>query len=293
MRVLLLGPNGQLGRGILCAHEKARKPFDLLPLPRDRLDVAAPGAVERALGSLDFDALVNCAAYTRVDEVEDQAELASAINAHAVRAMAQACAAKGARLVHLSTDYVFGGDATRSRPLREDDPTAPVNVYGASKAMGETLARLAFEDVVILRVASLFGVAGAGGKGGNFVETIVRAGREKGALRVVDDQTMSPTATADVARVVVRMLADGCAPGTYHVVNTGSATWFDFARAIVSRAGVEATVTPCATGEYPVRAARPRYSALDNTKISAAFGAMPLWQDALDRYLYAKGYSAR
>ena len=293
LRVLLLGPNGQLGRDILCAHEKAGDSFDLLPLPRDRLDVAAPGAVERALGSMDFDALVNCAAYTRVDEVEDHAELASAINAHAVRAMAQACAAKGARLVHLSTDYVFGGDATRSRPLREDDSTAPVNVYGASKAMGETFACLAFDDVVILRVASLFGVAGAGGRGGNFVETIIRAGREKGALRVVDDQTMSPTATADVARVVVRMLADGCAPGLYHVVNAGSATWFDFAREIVSRAGVEATVTPCATGEYPVRAPRPRYSALDNTKISAAFGAMPPWQDALDRYLHAKGYSAR
>ena len=157
LRVLLLGPNGQLGRDILCAHEEAGNSFDLLPLPRDKLDVAAPGAVERALGSLDFDALVNCAAYTRVDEVEDHAELASAINAHAVRAMAQACGAKGARLVHVSTDYVFGGDVARNRPLREDDPTAPVNVYGASKAMGETLARLAFDDVVILRVASLFG----------------------------------------------------------------------------------------------------------------------------------------
>ena len=293
LRVVLLGPNGQLGRDILFAHEEFGEPFDLLPLPRDKLDVAAPGAVERALGSLDFDALVNCAAYTRVDEVEDHAELASAINAHAVQAMAQACAAKQARLVHVSTDYVFGGDVARTRPLREDDPTGPVNVYGASKAMGETLARLASDDVVILRVASLFGVAGAGGKGGNFVETIIRAGREKGALRVVDDQTMSPTATADVARVVVRMLADRCAPGLYHVVNTGSATWFDFAREIVSRAGVEATVTPCATGEYPVRAARPRYSVLDNTKVSAALGAMPPWQDALDRYLNAKGHSVR
>ena len=292
-RVLLLGPNGQLGHDILRAHGKYGERFDLLPLARDKLDVAEPGAVERVLGGLDFDAAVNCAACTRVDEVEDNATLAVAVNAHAVQAMARTCTARRARLLHISTDYVFGGDAQRKSPLREDDPTAPLNVYGASKAMGETLARLASEDVVILRVASLFGVAGASGKGGNFVETMIRAGREKGALRVVDDQTMSPTATADVARVVVRMLTDGCTPGLYHVVNAGSATWFDFAREIIRRAGVEATVTPCATGEYPVRAARPRYSVLDNTKVSAAFGAMPPWQEALDRYLHARGHLVR
>ena len=292
-RVLLLGPNGQLGHDILRAHGKAGEPFDLLPLARDKLDVAEPGAVERALGGLDFDVVVNCAACTRVDEAEDDATLAFAVNAHAVQAIAQACAAKRARLVHLGTDYVFGGDVERRRPLREDDPAAPVNVYGASKAMGERLACLQCDDVVILRVASLFGVAGASGKGGNFVETMIRAGREKGALRVVDDQTMSPTATADVARVVVRMLTDGCAPGHYHVVNTGAATWFEFAREIIRRAGVEATVAPCATEEYPVRAMRPRYSVLDNAKASAAFGAMAPWQDALDRYLQAKGCSGR
>ena len=292
-RVLLLGPNGQLGRDILRAHGKSGEPFDLLPLARGKLDMAEPGGVERVLGGLDFDAAVNCAARTRVDEVEDNAALAFAVNAHAVQAMAQACAAKRARLLHISTDYVFGGDVERARPLREDDPIAPVNVYGASKAMSETLARLASDDIVILRVASLFGVAGASGKGGNFVETMIRAGREKGALRVVDDQTMSPTATADVACVVVRMLKDGCAPGLYHVANSGAATWFDFAREIIRRAGVEATVTPCTTGEYPVRAARPRYSALDNTKVSAAFGPMPAWQDALDRYLHARGHLVR
>ena len=292
-RVLLLGPNGQLGHDILRAHGISGEPFDLLPLARGELDVAEPGAVDRVLGGLDFDAAVNCAACTRVDEVEGNAALGFAVNAHAVQAIAQVCAARRARLVHVSTDYVFGGDVERASPLREDDPTAPVSVYGASKAMGETLARLASDDVVILRVASLFGVAGAGGKGGNFVETMIRAGREKGALRVVDDQTMSPTSTADVARVIVRMLTDGCAPGLYHAVNTGSVTWFEFAREIIRRAGIEADVTPCATGEYPVRAARPRYSVLDNAKVSAAFGAMAPWQDALDRYLHAKGHLVR
>ena len=288
-RVLLLGPNGQLGRDAVRAHAQAGEPLEMRLLARDRLDVAAPGAVERALDGLDFDVLVNATACNLVDGAEDdKAPLAFSVNAHAVQAMARACAAKRARLVHVSTDYVFGGDVGRNRPLREDDPVAPVNVYGASKAMGETLARLACEDAVILRVASLFGTAGAGGKGGNFVETMIRAGREKGVLRVVDDQTMSPTATADVARVLLCMLTNGCAPGLYHVVNSGSATWFGFAREIVRRTGIEAIVTPCASEEYPTRAMRPRYSVLDNTKVSAVVGGMAPWQEALDRYLRAR-----
>ena len=290
MRVLLLGPGGQLGHDVRCAHEEAGEPFELSSLARGELDVSVPENVEHILRGLDFDALVNCAGYHKTDEVEDNATLAFAVNAHAVREMARACSAKRARFIHISTDYVFGGDAARIRPLREDDPVAPVNVYGASKAMGEALARLACEDVVILRVASLFGAAGASGKGGNFIETMIRIGREKGALRVVDDQTMSPTATADVARILLRILKEGCAPGIYHVVNDGSATWFEFAREIIRLAGVEAAVAPCSSEEYVTRAARPRYSALDNAKISATLGTMPPWQDALERYLHAKGY---
>ena len=286
-RVLLLGPNGQLGRDVIRAHVRAGEPFELYALARDRLDVAAPGAVERVLGDVDFDVLVNATAHNLVDRAEEDPAPAFAVNAHAVRAMAQACAARGARFFHVSTDYVFGGDAARGRPLREDDPPAPVNVYGASKALGETFARGACEDTVLLRVASLFGTAGVGGKGGNFVETMLRIGREKGSLRVVDDQTMSPTAAADVAHVLLRMLADGCEPGLYHVVNDGSATWFEFAREIVRLAGVEAAVSPCSSEEYPTPAARPRYSTLDNAKVSAAFQAMPPWQDALERYLRA------
>lgn len=136
--------------------------------------------------------------------------------------------------------------------------------------------------------ASLSGIAGAGGKGGNFVESIIRVGREKGALRVVEDQTMSPTATADVAWVVMQIFADSCAPGIYHVVNSGAATWFEFAREIIRRTGVEATVTPCTTGEYPVRAARPR--ARQHERLEPPSIAMPPWRDGLDRYPRAKGY---
>lgn len=290
MRVVLLGPNGQLGVDIRRCHAQSGKPFELLTLGRDRLDVALPDVIEREFEGLDFDALVNCTGYHKTDEVEDNAALAIAVNAHAVQSMAEVCDRRGARLIHVSTDYVFGGDSARTDPLAEDDPVAPVNVYGATKALGETLARLVLEDVVIVRVASLFGVAGASGKGGNFVETMIRVGGETGALRVVDDQIMSPTATADVARVVLRILVEGCAPGLYHVVNDGAASWYDFAQEIILRAGIDATVAPCTSEEYSTRAARPRYSVLDNSKTSRDFGPLPPWQAALDDYLRAKGH---
>ena len=285
---MLLGPNGQLGHDIRHIHEETGEPFQLIPVARDRLDVGSPG-MEEKLGSWDFDVLINCTGYHKTDEVEDNATLAFAVNAHAVQGMARVCERKGAWLVHISTDYVFGGDVTRVLPLRETDPTAPVNVYGASKEVGETLARLAFDNLVIVRVASLFGVAGASGKGGNFVETIIRLGRERGTIRVVDDQVMSPTSTADVARVLLRMLVEGCVPGVYHVVNGGTATWFRFAEEIIHQAGVDASVLSCTSDEHPTRAARPHYSALDNTKVSRRFNGLPPWQEALERYLHGKG----
>ena len=290
MRVVLLGPNGQLGTDIRRCHEQADKPFQLLALGRNRLDVALPGMMERQFESLDFDVLVNCTGYHKTDEVEDNADLAVAVNAHAVERLARMCARRGARLIHVSTDHVFGGDAGRSEPLAEDDPIAPVNVYGASKALGETLADLTLDNLVVIRVASLFGVAGASGKGGNFVETMIRVGRENGILRVVDDQIMSPTATVDVARIVLRILIENSAPGLYHVVNAGSASWFEFARKIITQTRIDATVTPCTSEEFPTRAVRPRYSVLDNSKTSSAFGILPPWQAALDNYLRAKDY---
>ena len=287
-KVMLLGPQGQLGYDLRIEHARLGEPFDLVCLPREMLDLAAPGAIERVLGGTQFDALVNCAAYTGVERAEDDPTGAFAVNARAVQALARVCAARQARFFHVSTDYVFGGDAARREPLREYEATAPVNVYGASKAMGETRARLESDDVVILRTASLFGVAGTGGRGDNVVETMIRTARETGRLRAVSDQAMSPTASADVARVVVRMVRDGCAPGIYHVVNAGAATWFEFACEVVRRAGVAADVEPCSAEEYPARTPRPRYSVLDSAKVSAALGAMPAWQDALERYLHAR-----
>lgn len=290
-KVILLGANGQLGHDVRkTLEEGSGTPIDLMAVLRDRLDVSRPEAIAQVLGDVQFDILLNCTGFHQTDEAEDSAKLAVAVNAHAVRAMADLCASKNARFLHISTDYVFGGDVDRRRPLREEDPTAPVNVYGASKALGETFARLAHEDVVILRVASLFGVVGARGKGGNFVETMIRAGGERRPLRVVDDQVMSPTATADVAEVICRILREGCQAGTYHVVNTGAVSWCDFATEIFRSLELTADVTPCSSVEYAARAHRPSYSALDNAKIASSFGRPRAWQEALDAYLVAKGH---
>ena len=242
-------------------------------MPREQLDLAAPEQAAQILEQLEFDALVNCAARHNTDEVEDNPNPAFAVNARAVGVLAKACAKRGARFIHISTDYVFGGDWGRAQPLREDDPIAPVNVYGASKALGENLARLEGGDVVILRVASLFGVAGANGKGGNFVETMIRLGREKRALRIVDDQIMSPTATVDVAAAIVRILTRGCPAGTYHAVNSGATSWFEFAQAILRGAGTPGTVTPCSSEDYPTRAPAPPLQRVGQRQVRRRRGA--------------------
>jgi dTDP-4-dehydrorhamnose reductase len=290
LKALLLGPNGQLGHDIRAAHAATGEHVDLACLGRDQLDVANLAEIPRVLGEIDFDILINCTSYHKTDEVEENASLAIAINSHAVEAMARICKSRGARLVHISTDYVFGGDRTLYRPLLEIDPPRPVNVYGASKALGETLAQHANEDTVILRVASLFGIAGASGKGGNFVETMIRLARERGTLRVVDDQVMSPTATADVASAILKLLIDGAPAGIYHVVNSGAASWYEFAREIIEMTSIDAEIVACRSEDFPTRAARPRHSVLDNNLTCGRLVRMPDWRDALKRYLIAKGH---
>lgn len=290
MKVLLLGSNGQLGHDLLRAAPEFPT-LNVTALTRADLNVEDVPAIERVLGERAFDVLVNCTSYHKTDEVEANAQKAVTVNALAVRAMARACAAKKARLVHYSSDYVF--DGLGKRPYREDDPIGPLNVYGVTKAMGEALARTAHEDVVILRVASLFGVAGASGKGGNFVETMIRLGREKGKLRIIADQVMSPTSTADAARATLKAVEKRIPAGTYHTVNSGTASWFDFASRIIERAGVKATVEPIPATAYPLPAQRPAYSVLDNGRLAGLIGAIPHWREALDRYLGEKGYLAR
>jgi dTDP-4-dehydrorhamnose reductase len=289
MKALLLGPNGQLGTDIRSANDRRGEPVNIQAVGRAQIDLSNIEAAVTALRELKFDVLINCSSYHKTDEVEANAQQAFAINAHLVRRLSMLAAEKHARFFHVSTDYVFGGQRQNS-PLSEDAPKAPVNIYGASKAMGEDLALLSGSDTVIARVASLFGVAGASGKGGNFVETMLRLAKEKGELRVVADQTMSPTSTFDIASAMIDMILAKAPPGIWHIVNSGAATWFEFAERIISAANVKAQVIPIKTEQFPTPAARPRYSALDNAKFSKAIHALRPWQDALEDYLVAKGH---
>ncbi len=289
MKVLILGPNGQLGSDLFRQGGLEVPHLQLIPLSRKELDVTQTQNIGPTLYEIDFDVLINCTSYHKTDEVELNATQAFAINAHAVKEMVKASKTKKARFIHISTDYVFGGDS--NRPYVETDTPDPINVYGASKAMGENLARMAYPNgTYILRVASLYGVAGASGKGGNFVETMIKVGREKGCLRVVNDITMSPTATADVTSMILKLVQHDVEPGIYHAVNSGQATWYEFAREIIERAAINAEVMPISSDEYQTTAKRPPFSALDNSRMTSIFGPIPFWEDALERYLFAKGH---
>jgi dTDP-4-dehydrorhamnose reductase len=289
MKALLLGPNGQLGSDLRSANGQRGEPIEMLAVGREQIDLGNIEAAVSSLRDFKFDVLINCSSYHKTDEVEGNAQQAFTINAHLVKRLSELAAEKHARFFHVSTDYVFGGQVQRS-PLPENAPKTPVNIYGASKAMGEDLALLNCRDTAIIRVASLFGVAGASGKGGNFVETMLRLAKEKGELRVVADQTMSPTSTLDVAVAMIDMLLAKAPPGIWHVVNSGAATWFEFAERIISAANVKARIVPIKTEQFPTPAMRPRYSALDNAKFSNAIHPMRPWQDALEEYLLAKGH---
>lgn len=292
MRVLLLGANGQLGSDILRVERSRLDELEVFPLYRRDLDVASLDDIPKVLASREFDALINCTSYHKTDEAENHATEAFAINAHAPQRMAAVCKARGAMFVHFSTDYVFDG---RSRkPYVETDAPSPVNVYGASKLLGENLVLREYaEGSLIARVASLFGVAGSSGKGGNFVETMLRLAREKGEVRVVNDLRMSPTSTMDVARALLSLIHQRAAPGIYHIVNSGDATWFEFAQEIIHQAGIAARVVPITSQEYPALAARPAYSVLNNQKVAKLIGLIPHWREALSRYLVEKGHIRR
>ena len=288
MKAILLGPNGQLGTDVQSVNARRGKPIEVLAVGRAQVDLSNIAAIS-SLRDQSFDALINCSSYHKTDEVEGNAQQAFTINAHLVKRLAELATEKRARFFHVSTDYVFGGQHQTS-PFSENAPKAPINIYGASKAMGENLALLVNSDAVILRVASLFGVAGASGKGGNFVETMLRLAKEKGKLRVVADQTMSPTSTFDVAEAMIDMLVSSAPPDIWHVVNSGLATWFEFAERIISDANVKARMIRIETKQFPTPAMRPRYSALNNEKLSKAMRPMRPWQDALKHYLVNKGH---
>ncbi len=280
MRILITGGNGQLAQDLI----PALAGHDVKPLPRQALDICDRDQAAAAVRAFKPAALINTAAFHRVDACETEPEAAFAANALAVRHLAQLCAEQNALFVHFSTDYVFGGQEKRA-PLTEEDPPAPLSVYGVSKLAGEHLALLTWERSLIIRTCGLYGTAGAGGTGGNFVQTMLRKAKEGAALRVVDDQTCTPTATRDLAEKVALLITEDVF-GLVHVTNAGSCTWYEFAKAVFGLAGVDAALSPTTSAEYVTPAVRPPYSVLARQRL-AALGHDDLrpWHEALANYL--------
>lgn len=290
LTIALFGANGQLGHDLAREAEARGDKVRLHALKRPMIDADDLEGTHSRLASLSFDVAINCVAATGVDACERNSQTAVNANAHFSGLVARLCAAQGARLVHISTDYVFGGQSKRT-PLDEDEPRAPLNVYGATKALGEDLARISHEDTTIVRVASLFGAAGVGGLGMNFVETIIKAAKTRDSLQVVSDQWMSPTSTENAARAIFALIENGVRAGTYHVVNEGVASWFEFAEAIVREVGLAVSVEPISAREYASAAMRPSYSALSSAKIAGLLGGpLPEWRSALRTYLISQGH---
>jgi dTDP-4-dehydrorhamnose reductase len=286
-RILQLGATGQLGRALISAARV--KGLHLEALSREEADFARPDAIAGIARDFDCDLVVNATAYTAVDKAESEEDLARTVNADAVGALAEACAARRLPLIHVSTDYVFDGAGTA--PYREDDPTGPINAYGRSKLAGEQVLRQAGGPHVILRSSWVFSADGA-----NFVKTMLRLGADRDTLNVVDDQFGCPTAASDLAEAVLTVaqrIHAGASPalfGTFHYSGSGPTTWRRFAEAIMEGArdwaGTRAQIRPITTADYPTPARRPLYSVLDCAKIENVYGISPVpWPVALANVL--------
>jgi dTDP-4-dehydrorhamnose reductase len=283
VKIAVLGSFGQLGRD-LCPRLQG----EVIPLRRSDFDLTDHERLRQRLTELQPDVVVNCAAYNFVDRAESEPEATFGVNAWAVRNLAQVCRDLNALLVHFSTDYVFGLDPARSTPWREDDAPGPISVYGLSKLAGEYFVRSSCPKHFVVRTCGLYGVAGTGGKGGNFVETMVRAAGQGKALRVVADQRCTPSFTADVAAAVAALIPTE-AYGLYHITNEGDCSWYEFASEIFRRAGLSPALTPISSAEYGAPARRPAYSVLSLERFTSVGLPRPrLWQDALAAYLREK-----
>ena len=284
MKALLIGANGQLGSDIATAWRGC----DLVPLTHADIEVTDRDSVRAAIERHAPDLVVNTSAFHNVDLCESEPERAFAVNASAALHLADACRAANAALMHVSTDYVFSG--TAGRAYTEADAPDAINVYGISKTAGEQIIRSRLDRHYIIRTSGLYGVAGSSGKGGNFVERMLQLARAGQDLKVVDDQTTSPTFTADLAQTLLAV-ARREHYGVYHVTNSGAASWHEFARTIFEQAGVAVQLAPTTTTAFASKALRPAYSVLANTALVAA-GIAPLrpWQEALRDYLGRKGH---
>lgn len=277
MKVLVTGAKGQLGTDLM--NELEKRGIESIGVDVQEMDITDREACMRVISESKADAVIHCAAYTAVDAAEDNVDLCRKINGEGTRNVALACQATGAKMMYISTDYVFDGQGTR--PWEPDDNRSPLNVYGQTKYEGELAVEELVEKFFTVRIAWVFGVAGK-----NFIKTMLRLGKERGAVSVVDDQVGSPTYTYDLARLLVDMIQTDYY-GRYHATNEGFCSWYEFACEIFRQAGMdEVKVTPVSSDQFPVKAVRPANSRMSKAKLEEnGFEPLPTWQDALGRFL--------
>ncbi|MEO8182983.1 MAG: dTDP-4-dehydrorhamnose reductase [Deltaproteobacteria bacterium] len=268
--ILVLGASGMLGRALLA--ELGRRGLGHRGASHAEIDLARPASLEAGLPR-GTSTVINCAGWTNVDGAESQEAEATAVNGQGVGALAARCRQIGAVLVHYSTDYVFSGKA--DAPYATDQPRAPINAYGRSKAVGEQLLEQSGARHLLLRTSWVYAPWGK-----NFVRTIVRLAGQRASLSVVNDQLGRPSSAEQIARATLDLL-DGDALGTFHVSDDGQCTWFEFAQAVVGLAGLPCKVEPCSSAQFPSPAVRPSYSVLDLSSTRARVGTLTPWQDCL------------
>lgn len=276
MKILVTGVKGQLGYDVV--HEGESRGLEMFGTDVDNMDITDAGQVKQVIEDYKPDAVIHCAAYTAVDAAEDNQELCRKINVDGTRNIAEVCKAMDIPMMYFSTDYIFNGQGENF--WKEDDEKQPLNVYGRTKYEGELAVQELIQKYFILRISWVFGV-----NGNNFIKTMLRLGKERGAVGVVSDQIGSPTYTYDLAKLVIDMIQTD-KYGAYHVTNDGLCSWYEFACEIFKQAGLDVKVTPLTTAEYPAKAARPFNSRMSKDKlVNAGFEMLPEWQDALKRYL--------
>jgi dTDP-4-dehydrorhamnose reductase len=283
MKILLIGSKGQLGSDLFRTFSAER--HEVVPVDHASVDVCDPKLTEELVGAMRPELVLNTAAFHRVEECEQQPLRAFEVNGIGALNLARACARSRAVLVHFSTDYVFDGQ--NRIPYTESDFPSPLNVYGASKVAGESLIANNAERYFIVRTCGLYGHAGSSGKGGNFVETMLRKATEGSTIRVVNDQILTPTATADLARAIGELTKTE-AFGLYHVSCEDACSWYDFAREIFVLQKIQVDLLPVETKYFPSPVKRPPYSVLSKSRLHKLGLSVPQWRDSLDRYLRAR-----
>ena len=284
MRVLVTGAKGQLGSDLLC--ELSKRNIESVGIDIDDLDITDAAATKRVIENINndakIDAIIHCAAYTAVDAAEDNEALVTKINAEGTKNIAEVAKTLDVAMMYISTDYVFDGEG--ERPWEPDDKRAPLNVYGMAKYKGELYVEELLKKYFIVRISWVFGL-----HGNNFIKTMIRLGKERGAVSVVNDQIGSPTYTPDLSRLLVDMIVSD-KYGRYHATNEGLCSWYDFAVEIFKQAKLDVAVTPVSSDAFPVKAKRPHNSRMDKSKLTKnGFKLLPPWQDALRRYLLELG----